>query len=202
MSYPAHQPRRLRRSRNDRWIGGVCGGLAEYLNMDATLVRVGVVIIALVTAAVPVAAIYLLMMLLIPEADTQRPGSSARRPATRGSSPVGNPGSSNPGSPVRTARRSRTPTPCGVRRVRRGDRTRTRPSTPRHRNRRGRARRTFSAGPSTRRSRAADRARRRLPTVIRKTAVRAISRRADHSHSMVAGGLLVMSRVTRLISRT
>ncbi|WP_188897187.1 PspC domain-containing protein [Microlunatus endophyticus] len=80
MSYPAHQPRRLRRSRNDRWIGGVCGGLAEYLNMDATLVRVGVVIIALVTAAVPVAAIYLLMMLLIPEADTQRPGSLGPAP--------------------------------------------------------------------------------------------------------------------------
>lgn len=80
MNYPQNGPRRLRRSRNDRWVGGVCGGLAEYLNMDATLVRVAVVIIALVTAAIPVAAIYVLMMLLIPEADSQQPGSLGPAP--------------------------------------------------------------------------------------------------------------------------
>ena len=72
MNYPS-SPRRFQRSRNDRMIGGVCGGLAEYLNMDATLVRVLVVIIALVTAAFPVIAIYLLLMLLLPEAQP-KPG--------------------------------------------------------------------------------------------------------------------------------
>ncbi|WP_230207951.1 PspC domain-containing protein [Microlunatus sp. Gsoil 973] len=80
MNYPESRPRRLRRSRNDRWIGGVCGGIAEYLNMDPTLVRVAVVIIALVTAAVPVIAIYLLMMLLIPEAEPREPGSIGPAP--------------------------------------------------------------------------------------------------------------------------
>jgi phage shock protein PspC (stress-responsive transcriptional regulator) len=80
MNYPESGPRRLRRSRNDRWIGGVCGGIAEYLNMDPTLVRVAVVIIALVTAAVPVIAIYLLMMLLIPEAEYRAPGSIGPAP--------------------------------------------------------------------------------------------------------------------------
>jgi len=87
MNYPQNRPRRLRRSRNDRWVGGVCGGIAEYLNMDATLVRVAVVIIALVTAAVPVAAIYLLMMLLVPEADTPQPGPLGPAPRYRWQQP-------------------------------------------------------------------------------------------------------------------
>lgn len=72
MNYPS-SPRRFQRSRNDRMIGGVCGGLAEYLNMDPTLVRVLVVIIALVTAAFPVIAIYILLMLLLPEAGPKPP---------------------------------------------------------------------------------------------------------------------------------
>lgn len=80
MSYPEHRPRRLRRSRNDRWIGGVCGGIAEYLNMDPTLVRVAVVIIALVTSGIPVAVIYLLMMLLVPEAGYDDRGSIGPAP--------------------------------------------------------------------------------------------------------------------------
>jgi phage shock protein PspC (stress-responsive transcriptional regulator) len=32
--------KRLHRSNEDRWLLGVCGGLAEYFNIDATLVRV------------------------------------------------------------------------------------------------------------------------------------------------------------------
>lgn len=32
--------KRLQRSNEDRWLLGVCGGLAEYFNVDATLVRV------------------------------------------------------------------------------------------------------------------------------------------------------------------
>jgi phage shock protein PspC (stress-responsive transcriptional regulator) len=79
MNYPNPQRRRLQRSRNDRWIGGVCGGLAEYLNMDATLVRVLVVLLAVVTAAMPVIAVYLLMMLLLPEAPATTPGSIGPR---------------------------------------------------------------------------------------------------------------------------
>lgn len=80
MNYPEHRPHRLRRSRHDRWIGGVCGGIAEYLNMDATLVRVAVVVVALITGTVPVVAIYLLMMLLIPEAGYDERGSLGPAP--------------------------------------------------------------------------------------------------------------------------
>ncbi len=38
-------PRRLYRSRTDRVIGGVCGGLAEYFNVDPVIVRVIVAIL-------------------------------------------------------------------------------------------------------------------------------------------------------------
>jgi phage shock protein PspC (stress-responsive transcriptional regulator) len=41
---PAARPKfRLRRSRTDRMLGGVCGGLAESLGVDATAVRIGLV---------------------------------------------------------------------------------------------------------------------------------------------------------------
>lgn len=61
--------RSVRRSVANRKIAGVCGGLAEYLNVDATLVRVFLVIVAaFVPGAVMGAAIaYLLAWLVMPE---------------------------------------------------------------------------------------------------------------------------------------
>ena len=32
-------PRRLVRSQDDRWLSGVCGGIADYAGIDANLVR-------------------------------------------------------------------------------------------------------------------------------------------------------------------
>ncbi|HET7735208.1 MAG TPA: PspC domain-containing protein [Nocardioidaceae bacterium] len=37
-------PKRLVRSADDRWLGGVCGGLARYLGVDSNLVRLLVVV--------------------------------------------------------------------------------------------------------------------------------------------------------------
>ena len=37
---PYQQPRKLERSRTNKVLGGVCGGVANYVNMDPTLVRV------------------------------------------------------------------------------------------------------------------------------------------------------------------
>ena len=51
--YPAQPPRRLERSKSNRILGGVCAGVANYLNMDPTLVRVLTVVISLFTG-VPV----------------------------------------------------------------------------------------------------------------------------------------------------
>ena len=67
MNQPTYGPRLLRRSRTDRYIGGVCGGLAAYLNMDATLVRLLTVVISIFTG-VPI-IIYLVALLLMPEED-------------------------------------------------------------------------------------------------------------------------------------
>ena len=57
--------RRLRRSRN-RMIAGVCGGLAEWLGWDPTLVRVLYVIVSILSAAFPGTVVYLLLWVVMP----------------------------------------------------------------------------------------------------------------------------------------
>jgi phage shock protein C len=59
------QTRRLYRSRTNRKLAGVCGGLAQYFNTDATLIRVLFVVLALLGG--PGLVIYLLMWILVPE---------------------------------------------------------------------------------------------------------------------------------------
>ena len=60
---PARQE--LRRSTEDRMLAGVAGGLARYLDVDATLVRIAFVVLTVVGGAgVP---LYLASWLLIPE---------------------------------------------------------------------------------------------------------------------------------------
>jgi len=61
--------RPLRRSRTDRQIAGVVGGLAEYFGVDPTLLRVAYVVISIVSAAFPGILVYVLLWLLVPEAD-------------------------------------------------------------------------------------------------------------------------------------
>jgi phage shock protein PspC (stress-responsive transcriptional regulator) len=72
MNNPTPPARRLMRSSRDRYIGGVCGGLAQYLNVDATLVRLVAVILTLSGAGFPV-VLYLVALLLVPEGE--QPGS-------------------------------------------------------------------------------------------------------------------------------
>ena len=62
---PVAQTRRLYRSRTDRKLAGVCGGLAQYSNIDATLLRVLFVVLALLGG--PGLVIYLLMWILVPD---------------------------------------------------------------------------------------------------------------------------------------
>jgi phage shock protein C len=64
-----HLSRPLRRSRTNRQIAGVVGGLAEYLGMDPTLLRVVYVVGSVVSAAFPGLLVYLLLWLLIPESE-------------------------------------------------------------------------------------------------------------------------------------
>ncbi len=60
--------RPLRRSRTNRQIAGVVGGMASYLGVDATLLRVIYVVASIVSAAFPGLLVYVLLWLLIPEA--------------------------------------------------------------------------------------------------------------------------------------
>jgi phage shock protein C len=57
--------RLLRRSRHDRVIGGVCGGLGRYLGIDPVLLRIAAVILTL-TGGLGV-LLYLLAFVVIPE---------------------------------------------------------------------------------------------------------------------------------------
>jgi phage shock protein PspC (stress-responsive transcriptional regulator) len=61
--------RPLRRSRTDCQIAGVVGGLAEYFRVDSTLLRVIYVVGSIVSAAFPGLLVYILLWLLIPEAE-------------------------------------------------------------------------------------------------------------------------------------
>ena len=56
----------LRRS-SDKMLGGVCGGLAEYLGLDPTLVRLGYVLISIFSAAFPGILVYILLWIIMPE---------------------------------------------------------------------------------------------------------------------------------------
>jgi len=56
-------PRRLRRSRTDRVLAGVCGGVGRYLNIDPVVLRI--ITIALIFAGVGVVA-YIIAWLAIP----------------------------------------------------------------------------------------------------------------------------------------
>jgi phage shock protein PspC (stress-responsive transcriptional regulator) len=56
--------KRLTRSRTERWIGGVCGGIGNYFNVDATVIRVVFVLAALIMGGGLL--IYLILWLIIP----------------------------------------------------------------------------------------------------------------------------------------
>jgi phage shock protein C len=69
----------LYRSREDAMIGGVCGGLADYLGMDAILPRLFFILLAVAGAGIG-ALIYLLFWMIIP-LDARRP-QRGRTPST------------------------------------------------------------------------------------------------------------------------
>jgi phage shock protein C len=56
--------KKLTKSGSNKVIAGVCGGLAEYFNIDATLVRLGWVLFALLGGSGILA--YLICALIIP----------------------------------------------------------------------------------------------------------------------------------------
>lgn len=73
-------PAKFRRSRENRILGGVCGGLARTLNLDIALVRVLAVVLTLVTSGLGAVA-YVAAWLVVPEdgTETTQLGAMLRR---------------------------------------------------------------------------------------------------------------------------
>lgn len=61
------EAKRLYRSRTDKQIAGVCGGLAKYFDLDATIVRL--IFIAISLAGGPGLILYIVLAIVIPEED-------------------------------------------------------------------------------------------------------------------------------------
>lgn len=59
--------KRLMRASKDRWIGGVCAGLARYFSVDPTLVRIGFLLAFLLAGVGPL--VYLILWLVMPVTD-------------------------------------------------------------------------------------------------------------------------------------
>lgn len=58
---------RLLRSQQDRILGGVCGGLARYLNIDVVLIRLFFVVFTLVGGIGPM--VYIIMWIIVPSGE-------------------------------------------------------------------------------------------------------------------------------------
>ncbi|HMJ58173.1 MAG TPA: PspC domain-containing protein [Gemmatimonadales bacterium] len=59
----------LRRSRSDRMIAGVVGGLARYFGIDPTLARVIYVVGSVISVAFPGILVYVILWAVVPEGD-------------------------------------------------------------------------------------------------------------------------------------
>jgi phage shock protein C len=59
--------KKLYRPKDNRMIAGICAGLAEYMNLDVSLVRLLFVAITLVTAVFPMGLFYIIAWIIIPE---------------------------------------------------------------------------------------------------------------------------------------
>jgi phage shock protein C len=79
---PNAQVRRLHRSRTNRVLAGVCGGIAEYYGSDPTAVRLATLIIGLFTGVVPMVLVYIVAAIVVPDGDGGAvPGQHAAVPS-------------------------------------------------------------------------------------------------------------------------
>ena len=61
----ADEVKKLYRSKDDRWLGGVCGGIAKYFNVDSTVIRVHFILLALVIGGGIL--VYIILWIVIPK---------------------------------------------------------------------------------------------------------------------------------------
>jgi phage shock protein C len=80
---------RLYRSRDDRMIGGVAGGLAEHYDLDPSLVRIGWALLILLTGGIFL-LLYIVMWIVVPEGSWSGPSTVPPWP-TDPNAPAGSP---------------------------------------------------------------------------------------------------------------
>lgn len=76
----AAAPKRLMRSRSGRKIAGVCAGLADYYDIDVTLVRIFCIFLTLASGVCPGVATYLLAWIIVPSEPELKPMLAAQQP--------------------------------------------------------------------------------------------------------------------------
>ena len=64
---PVRAPRRFYRSSTNRVFSGVCGGVAEYMGGDATMVRLAAAILGVITGIFPMLILYIVVAIVVPE---------------------------------------------------------------------------------------------------------------------------------------
>ena len=64
MTKESKEPKALYRSRDNRWLAGVCGGLGDYFNLDPNLIRALFILFALVIGGGLI--LYVLLWVVIP----------------------------------------------------------------------------------------------------------------------------------------
>ena len=65
--------KKLYRSKEDKKLSGLCGGLGEFLGIDPTIIRVLVIVAAFFSAFFPALVLYIALSVAVPE----NPGESA-----------------------------------------------------------------------------------------------------------------------------
>ena len=59
--------KKLLRSRSDRWVAGICGGIGDYFDVDPALVRLVYMLLTFFSAGFPGVMIYLVLWLVMPK---------------------------------------------------------------------------------------------------------------------------------------
>ncbi len=74
--------RKVYRSRSDKILGGVCGGLADYFNIDSLIVRAVWILLVFMAKGAPL-LIYVLAWILVPAERSDLAWESGRRPRAK-----------------------------------------------------------------------------------------------------------------------
>jgi len=64
--------KKLYRSSKQRMIAGICGGLAEYFDMDVNIMRLLFVAISLLSVLFPMVIFYIIAWIIVPEKETSK----------------------------------------------------------------------------------------------------------------------------------